>query len=565
MAVVASNKPAGRLGRHYRVMWDINHNFESSFHPPMAPETVAMAQLGEFIGTPVDAYTTGIGPDAGYVTAFKSKKTQMEYLVDRYERGAVLGDIRYYNHAENLKQMWQAGIDPLEIHVQEASRIGVDCWFRISMNDWHHVDSDAGEVYRLGGSRFYEERAELLIGKEGAAGWSDYPAHESVMAWLQDFAHDEVRALRRDIAIEVCERYDCAGFLFDFMRVPGYFRFGEERENAHLITEMLRETRAGLDEIGKQRGRHIGLAARAPTTLDGTKRLGLDVDEWVGEELVDVLVTTSFFAQDMEQDTTEFVALGRDSRVSIMGGLEEGCLTGHTDGHHRWYYTPPMMNGLTTDQVRGLAARHHASGVDGIYVFNWFGSALTYGPAHDLPRKLLDDIASPERLRYRDKTFALTRSQDGFPNCLPIERQIPCRVTGDTTALTFDVADDPAAAGQILRSCRLLFHINNMTVADGLEVRLDGIEVPLVNPIPAGERWGTPGQWQIYDLMAQLPRVGANTVTVKATHINERAADELPLTIEDAEIEIRYEWPTGAVAHGPDRSAHLPHLALAGR
>ena len=179
------------------------------------------------------------------MTAFKSQKTRMEYLVDRYERGAALGDLRYFNHAENLKQSWQAGIDPLAIHVEEARRIAVDPWFRISMNDWHHVDSSTGSVYRLGGSAFYEERLDLLIGKEGAAGWSEHPSLEQTMTWLQDFAHDEVRAMRRDIAIEVCERYDCTGFLFDFMRVPGYFRFGEERDNAHLITRMLRETRAG--------------------------------------------------------------------------------------------------------------------------------------------------------------------------------------------------------------------------------------------------------------------------------------------------------------------------------
>ena len=121
-----SEKPAGPLGRHYRLMWDINHNFESSFHPPMAPETVAMAQFAEFEGRAVDAYVAGIGPDAGYVTAFKSQKTRMEYLVDRYERGAALGDLRYFNHAENLKQSWQAGVDPLAIHVEEARRIGVD-------------------------------------------------------------------------------------------------------------------------------------------------------------------------------------------------------------------------------------------------------------------------------------------------------------------------------------------------------------------------------------------------------------------------------------------------------
>ena len=55
-AMARSDKPAGPLGRHYRLMWDINHNFESSFHPPMAPETVAMAQFAEFEGRAVDSY-----------------------------------------------------------------------------------------------------------------------------------------------------------------------------------------------------------------------------------------------------------------------------------------------------------------------------------------------------------------------------------------------------------------------------------------------------------------------------------------------------------------------------
>ena len=565
MTMARTDKPAGRLGRHYRLMWDINHNFESSFHPPMAPETVAMAQFAEFEGRAVDAYVAGIGPDAGYVTAFKSQKTRMEYLVDRYERGAALGDLRYFNHAENLKQSWQAGIDPLAIHVEEARRIGVDPWFRISMNDWHHVDSSTGSVYRLGGSAFYEERLDLLIGKEGAAGWSEHPSLEQTMTWLQDFAHDEVRAMRRDIAIEVCERYDCTGFLFDFMRVPGYFRFGEERDNAHLITRMLRETRAGLDEVGRTRGRHVGLAVRVPTSIDGARRLGLDVDDWVAEELVDVLVTAPFFAQVMEHDAGEWVELGRDSRVSIIACMEEGYLAGHTDGHNRWFYQPPLMTGLTTEMLRGLAARHHARGVDGLYVFNWFGSALTYGAKHDFGPNAVNDVADPERLRYRDKTFALMRSSQSFPNCLRTEWQIPAPVTREVTELTFDVADDVAAAGDLVRSCRLLLHVDNLSVVDRLTVTLNGSEVPLVNAIQPGTRMGTISRWQIYDLMGHRPRAGANTVTVRASHLNERTAAELPMSIEDAEIEVRYEHPTGNVANGPGGRARLPHLALAGR
>ena len=177
----------------------------------------------------------------------------------------------------------------------------------------------------------------------------------------------------------------------------------------------------------------------------------------------------------------------------------------------------------------------------------------------------MNDVADPERLRYRDKTFALMRSNQSFPNCLRTEWQIPAPVTRDVTELTFDVADDVAAAGDLVRSCRLLLHVDNLSVVDRLAVTLNGSEVPLVNAIRPGTRMGTISRWQIYDLMGHRPRAGANTVTVRALHLNERTAAELPMSIEDAEIEVRYEHPTGDVANGPGGRARLPHLALAGR
>ena len=544
-------KPAGRLQRHYRLMWDINHGFESYFNPPMAPETAAMSHFGQFEGGPVDAYVGGIGPDAGYVTAFKSKKTQMEYLIDRYERGAVLGDLRYWKHAENLKRSAAAGVDHLEVHVDEAHRLGIDPWFRLSMNDWHHVDTGEGKVYRLGGSRFYEERLELLIGERGAAGWSDHPQHQEVMTWLQDYVHDEVRAMRRDIAIEVCERYDCTGFLFDFMRVPGYFAFGEERKNAHLMTQLIRETRRGLDEVAKTRGRPVGLAVRLPPTLDGTRRLGLDVEEWVADHLVDVVVSSPFFAQDLEHDVSEWVALAADTPVTMLACLEEGYLAGHNGGFNRWFYNPPLMSDMTDEMIRGLAARHHDRGVDGIYVFNWFGSSLTYD--HELA-PILDDVVSPDRLRHRDKSYALTRSHPSFPNCLKTERQIPVEVTSDATELHFDVVDDVTANADLVRATRLLLHLTNVSIDDDLEVTLNGAEVTNGNPLQPSTRGGNDA-WQIFDLAENPPRAGQNVVTVRARTRNERTAGELPISVEDAEIEVSYEYPTGTL---PARTGAYP-------
>ena len=547
------SKPKGRLDRTYRVMWDQNHPYQSHYNPPMQPETVAQAHLGFLAGTPVDANVCALGPDAGYVTAFKSQRTQMEFLVERYDKGAALGDVRYWRHAESLKQSWAQGIDPLEVQARESARLGIDHWFRLSMNDWHHFDADSGSVYRLGGSEFYEGRRDLLIGEEGAAGWVDNPELRHVLPWMQDFAHDEVRALRRDIALEVCERYDCAGFLFDFLRVPAFFRCGEERQNAALMTKMIRETREGLDEIARAKGRPLGLAVRVPPTVDGTSRMGLDVDAWIADHLVDVVVTSPFFAQDTEHDAAEWVSLGGSSPVMIMAGIEEGYLAGHSDGFNRWFYNPPVMTPLSLEMIRAVAARHHDRGVDGLYVFNWFATALTFDYDNI---SALDDIADPERLRYMDKRYLLMRSHTSFPNCLDVDRQIPVEVTETPLTLTFDVVDDVTTDPELIRSVRLLLHVDNLTVADELEVRVNGVDAELVNPMEPGVMQGTVGGrygtvWQIFDLQDCPPRVGDNTVTVRARQRNQRTAGEISLTIEDAEIEINYEYPSGAWTEPP--------------
>ena len=42
-------------------------------------------------------------------------------------------------------------------------------------------------------------------GDEGARGWPENLWN--VLRFFQDFAHEEVRVLRRDLALEACERY----------------------------------------------------------------------------------------------------------------------------------------------------------------------------------------------------------------------------------------------------------------------------------------------------------------------------------------------------------------------
>lgn len=70
------SKPAGRLGKSYRIMWDQNHGHESIYNPPISCEKIAQGHFGYFEGTPVDAYVCAIGPDCGYAVSYPTKSAR---------------------------------------------------------------------------------------------------------------------------------------------------------------------------------------------------------------------------------------------------------------------------------------------------------------------------------------------------------------------------------------------------------------------------------------------------------------------------------------------------------
>ena len=143
------------------------------------------------------------------------------------QNGARVGQVKLWRHAESLRLAFEAGIDPEQVKIEEARRIGVDFWFRLAMNDWHHFGTETDDS-NLWSGEFFSEHPEYMIGEEGANGWPK--KLWNVIRFMQDYAHQEVRDLRREMTIEACQRYDVDGMLFDFMRCPGYFRHGEERD-----------------------------------------------------------------------------------------------------------------------------------------------------------------------------------------------------------------------------------------------------------------------------------------------------------------------------------------------
>ena len=281
-----------RLGKRYRIMWDQNTGHESYYNPPLSAERAAQSHHGFFEGRPVDAYVGAIGSNTGYTVDWPTKVPNVEFIVDRLKEGAKIGSVGMWRKAENIRRLWEQGVDPIGLQVEESRRLGIDHWFRLSMNDWHHVP-EKGPYFNLQASRFYCEHPEYLIGEEGARGWPESLAR--IYRWFQDWAHEEVRALRMGIAVEACRRYDVAGFVYDFMRIPGYFKRGEEESGMEIMTGFIRETRTAFDNLEREKGRAVGLSVRVPNTIAGAGRLGLDVPRWIQEGLVDVVVPSCFF------------------------------------------------------------------------------------------------------------------------------------------------------------------------------------------------------------------------------------------------------------------------------
>ncbi|MSP14745.1 MAG: hypothetical protein EXR62_17525 [Chloroflexi bacterium] len=534
-----TGKPTNRLGKTYRIMWDQNHGQESFYNPPIDPVKVAQAHFGYFEGTPVDAYVCALGPDCGYTVSYPTQVPGMEFIVDRFNRGAKVGNVALWRHAENIKHLWELGIDPLAVQIQEARRLGIDFWFRLSMNDWHHADNE-GNVVRLIGSQFYAEHSEYRIGPAGAQGWPSRLA-ESLQSF-QDYAHPEVRQLRLDVMAEASERYDLDGFLYDFMRCPGYFKFGEEERNMPLMTDFIRQTRIILDRIGAKKQKTLGFAVRVPNTIGGTRKLGLDVPTWVKENLVDIVVPSTFFSADLDEDISEWAELARPTAVAIQPAIEEAYRAGHTGGVVRCFYQPPVMLPLTHDMIHALAARHWRNGADGLYVFNWFGTAATYDFDN---RAALDDIASPRRLKYKNKRYVLTRTDGSFPNCLPHPRQIPAPLGFEPLEIHIAVADDLAEAGSRLRAVRLHIHLTNLTVADRLEAQFNDHLLLCLNPMEPGAYQPDSTTWQNLDVPSRWVQVGDNVITLRLTQRNARLASELPIEVADLELAIEYNYPNG--------------------
>jgi hypothetical protein len=299
-------------------------------------------------------------------------RTQVATAWDKYTAGVIqtiwpeTPEEDAQRQPEAMRRLFEAGTDPLTLTIEACRERGVPIVASYRMNAEDFYDGEL-DTYDFG-----REHKDLAIPGRNCLN----PAHPEV------FQH------RMEIFTEVARHYDVDGIEFDFRR--WYWMVSEPHKNHTVLTRMVAETRAMLDEVAECKGRpRLLLGARVGPMLDGPFHredfpgasqdaptnqscadLGVDVRTWVQEGLVDYLCPTLFWPRwPGLPRTEEFVALTRGTDIGIYPTLfplpawiDEGPPLEPDDRQGLLRYKTELCQ---------LALQLYEDGADGISTFNW--------------------------------------------------------------------------------------------------------------------------------------------------------------------------------------------------
>jgi hypothetical protein len=359
--------------RRHRVIFD-NDGMDAQFVGEPTAEALLAVRTTQLVGT-------------GVTTVFYcSRSSGLGVFTHNTKVGEVF-DSRDGRYKDNITgDLIRQGTDPLRVVADYCRSHDLEVFWTLRMNDCHDAVHRPDKPYPAF-SKLKAAHPDWLLGT-----YRDRPAYGNWSAY--DFAIPDVRQLALDCVAEVCREYDVDGIHLDFFRHLNYFRevaAGDKASPEHmaLMTELVRDIRRRTEEAALARKRPFLLAVRVPDSVEYCQALGLDVERWLREGLVDLLVVGEFQLRPWQ----ESVALGHRYGAQVIAGLSEGRVSGERAPFRR----------DARESYRARAAAAWQAGCDGLYIFNFYKAE----------RPVLSEMQDPALLKSLAQWhFATIRSQD---------------------------------------------------------------------------------------------------------------------------------------------------------
>ena len=369
------------------------------------------------------------------------------------------------------------GRDCLQIQLDFCRQHGIEAFWSMRMNDVHdsyrHAPALASEkMARQLFSSYKQQHSGYLMGEPADAHKYSIQATQSMWSAL-NYDIPEVRGHVFRLVEEVCQGYNVDGVELDFERAPIYFTptldlQPAEPEQRESMTALLRRIRQMTQRTAIARGRPLLVAVRVPLTLRGCLFLGLDLERWLRDDLVDLLIVGGG-CFPMAMPIRELIQLGHQYDVPVYPCIDNSAM--YKGGFWGGGRGPDLLDLSSLKAWRGAAMNIWTAGADGVYLFNCFN------PQSAIWRELgaRTTLANKDKLYavdYLDRQQALGEAKPSLPQT----GLLPLLLKHDET-VSVELPVGEQVRQNHLQELTLWLHFNENISADHLQVRLNGTEI----------------------------------------------------------------------------------------
>jgi hypothetical protein len=415
------------------------------------------------------------------------------------------------------KKLFGDGPDGLDQYIKFCHDNKYEAFWAMRTNDTHDSADDAHGHERWNSNRWKQSHADWLMGTREKlppfGGWSGF-----------DYAQPGVREKVFSLVDEVCRNYPVDGVMLDFFRHLPTFKstaWGAKQasdEECEELTTLLRRLRDMRDKIGGEKGRPIILAVRTPDTPEYSRALGIDIEKWMAEGLIDIWVTPGYFRL---QEWGDIVKYGHSHHLPVWAAIDDSRVMGRD-------------NRNSIEAFRGRIMNAWRAGADSIWIFNYF-----HFPK-DPEFQLLNEAGDPGTLAFTNKIYTpddlgqdmawrfLANGSNYYKRARPFDPQKPEKLkAGSKRQIELRVGDDVAKAAASGHAVDTTLKLQADHVPDDLRVTLNGASL---------KQSGGQGGWFDFPVEPSQLKLGVNHVVISRGDTTTTDA-----VLKDLQLAINYK------------------------